>query len=293
VRVQKEGHTPSNHGDFVDAVLRQVADLAAQGDYAGAGGALAQALAEEDAAHRARKSRLRDSAAEVAMLEGDADAAAGHLIARADLDAGGRADLNDLRALQDRYHAKGRDRGTALDLEIAIALARLYHTRARTEDERGAALNDLGNSRAILGDRESDPARLEAAIAAFRAALDEMPRDRVPLDWAATQQNLGNALRTLGARESGTARLEDARAAFRAALEEWTRDRVPLQWAMGQGNLAGLECAFFDKTGEPAHLDQAEGHARAAREVFVAAGASQYVGMIDNTLAAITERRGG
>ena len=74
-------------------------------------------------------------------------------------------------------------------------------------------------------------ARLEEAVAAYRAALEERTRERVPLDWATTQNNLGNALTTLGERESGTARLEEAVAAYRAALEELTRERVPLVWA--------------------------------------------------------------
>ena len=56
-------------------------------------------------------------------------------------------------------------------------------------------------------------------------------RERVPLDWATTQNNLGIALWSLGERESGTARLEEAVAAYRAALEERTRERVPLDWA--------------------------------------------------------------
>ena len=74
-------------------------------------------------------------------------------------------------------------------------------------------------------------------MTAYRAALEEWTRDRVPLQWATTQNNLGTALETLGARESGTARLEEAVAAYRAALEERTRDRVPLDWAMTQNNL--------------------------------------------------------
>jgi hypothetical protein len=49
----------------------------------------------------------------------------------------------------------------------------------------------------------------------------EYPRDRVPLDWATTQNNLGLALWTLGERESGTARLEEAVAAFRASSARW------------------------------------------------------------------------
>ena len=53
---------------------------------------------------------------------------------------------------------------------------------------------------------------------AYRAALEERTRERVPLDWAATQNNLGLALWTLGERESGTTRIEEAVQAFRAAL---------------------------------------------------------------------------
>ena len=45
-----------------------------------------------------------------------------------------------------------------------------------------------------LGERESGTARLEEAVAAYRAALEERTRERVPLRWAATQNNLGNAL---------------------------------------------------------------------------------------------------
>src|SRR5215471_19329414 len=65
---------------------------------------------------------------------------------------------------------------------------------------------------------------------AYRAALEEMTRDRVPLDWAWTQNNLGNALRTLGERGSGTARLGEAVAAFDACLTvvetDWPAERM-------------------------------------------------------------------
>ena len=90
---------------------------------------------------------------------------------------------------------------------------------------------NLGAALWTLGARESGTARLEEAVGAYRAALEEYTRERVPLDWAMTQMNLGNALRTVGERESGTARLEEAVGAYRAALEEYTRERVPLDWA--------------------------------------------------------------
>ena len=88
-----------------------------------------------------------------------------------------------------------------------------------------------------LGQRETGTGRLDEAVAAYRDALKERTRDRVPLDWAMTQMNLGNALRTLGERETGTAHLDEAVAAYRDALKERTRDRVPLDWAMTQAIL--------------------------------------------------------
>jgi hypothetical protein len=54
--------------------------------------------------------------------------------------------------------------------------------------------DNLGNALQTLGERESGTARLEEAVAAYRAALEERRRDQVPLDWAGTQKNLGTAL---------------------------------------------------------------------------------------------------
>ena len=96
---------------------------------------------------------------------------------------------------------------------------------------------NLGLALWTLGKRESGTARLEEAVEAYRDALKERTRERVPLDWATTQTNLGLALWTLGERESGTARLEEAVEAYRDALKEYTRERVPLDWAMTQNNL--------------------------------------------------------
>jgi hypothetical protein len=62
----------------------------------------------------------------------------------------------------------------------------------------------------VLGERENGTAPLDEALLAYRAALEEMTRERVPLQWAGTQMNLGTTLQTLGQRESGTGRLEEA-----------------------------------------------------------------------------------
>ena len=77
---------------------------------------------------------------------------------------------------------------------------------------------NLGNALQTLGARESGTARLEEAVAAYRTALEEYTRERVPLNWAMTQHNFATALSTPGERESGTARLEEAVMAWKACL---------------------------------------------------------------------------
>jgi tetratricopeptide (TPR) repeat protein len=98
--------------------------------------------------------------------------------------------------------------------------------------------------------------------------LQERTRERVPLDWAMTQNNLGNALQTLGARESGTARLEEAVASYRAALQERTRERVPLQWATTQNNLGNALMRLGERESGTARLEEAVAAYRAALEIL-------------------------
>src|ERR1700734_3105063 len=62
-------------------------------------------------------------------------------------------------------------------------------------------------------------ASLEQAVAAYRAALNENTRDRVPLEWARTQMNLGNALERLGERKKSAKDMEEAVESMRGAVE--------------------------------------------------------------------------
>ena len=78
---------------------------------------------------------------------------------------------------------------------------------------------NLGTALAALARHEGGPMHLEEAVVAFRLALDERTRERVPVDWAMAQLNLGNALMELGEGEEGTERLEEAVAVLRGALE--------------------------------------------------------------------------
>ena len=96
---------------------------------------------------------------------------------------------------------------------------------------------NLGNALQELGEQDSGTERLEEAVAAYRAALEERTRERVPLGWAATQNNLGNTLRTLGEREGDKARIEEAVAAYRGALEVFEAAQASDFAAVARDNL--------------------------------------------------------
>jgi hypothetical protein len=62
-----------------------------------------------------------------------------------------------------------------------------------------------------LGERESGTARLEEAVAAFRAALEERTRERVPLDWATSTGSQGEAPHATQCRSQGAGGLQGPR----------------------------------------------------------------------------------
>jgi hypothetical protein len=62
----------------------------------------------------------------------------------------------------------------------------------------------------VLSERGDDGALL-SAVEAYKAALEERTRDRVPLEWAETQTKLGAALRVLGAHSGDDAKLQARR----------------------------------------------------------------------------------
>jgi tetratricopeptide (TPR) repeat protein len=136
-------------------------------------------------------------------------------------------------------------------------LARDDWPRERAPLEWAATQHALGVALRTLGERESDAARLEAAVAALHEALKERTRERAPPEWAATQNDLGRALWRLGERESGTAQLEQAVAAFRDALKERTRENAPLEWATTQHYLGAALRALGERASAPAQLEEA------------------------------------
>lgn len=133
-------------------------------------------------------------------------------------------------------------------------------------DALGWFLYDRAKERYEHGRDRGDNAALLMAIATWRATLEELTRNRVPLDWAMAQNALGTALSALGERENGRARLKEAVAAHRTALKERIRERVPLDWAQTQNNLGVALSALGERESGTARLEEAVSAISAALE---------------------------
>ncbi|HEX5747415.1 MAG TPA: tetratricopeptide repeat protein [Archangium sp.] len=199
----------------------------------------------------------------------------------------------DLQAVQGRFAAE----------KLKPLVEKVRHLLESSEGQ-GWSVETRASMRVLLADAllrmgtyAGEGQELVAAVAAYRAALAERPRDREPLAWARTQNNLGLVLATLGSKERSRARLEEAVGAFRAALEERTRERGPLEWAQAQNNLA-LALTTLGKTGEggAARLEEAVVAHRAALEALPRKREPLYWARIQNelgmTLRLLGERQG-
>ena len=149
---------------------------------------------------------LRDAAAAALQGAPDHDLARAKLeearqLVRAKREAVARvlADQQREEAALVREQAAGRGRPAALRRGRAAAIERPPACcRRRTATSAGRISSTPGCAGPTRAATSATTPALERAIAAYRAALQERTRERVPLDWAMTQNNLGNALWTLG-----------------------------------------------------------------------------------------------
>jgi tetratricopeptide (TPR) repeat protein len=248
---------------------------------------LERLLALEDAAIEERLIQAAKTAAQrgtVAMARLRYREAADHYQSAAKRigSANGDDAINYLMLAVNALHLQGADFGDKAALDDAITKLRDLltmgtHEReplksARIQNELGNALKargmlEDGNEGALGGGgpRKKDK-WLREAIVAFRAALEEYTHERMPLNWAATQNNLGNALLALGWEEIGTERIEEAVLAFRAALKEYTHERMPRNWAITQNNLGNALLNLGLREGGTKRIEEAVLAFRAALE---------------------------
>ena len=139
---------PSNLDAQVQAVLDKVRSRAATGDLAGANTALdaffADLVDKETEIIQAKLAGHR--AGELIARQANNPArAADHVLARLALDAPGDM-FAALRTLRQEWFETGRDKGLRFESEVAISLAEITLSHAKTANSRGVALNDLGTA---------------------------------------------------------------------------------------------------------------------------------------------------
>lgn len=142
-----------------------------------------------------------------------------------------------------------------------------------SDDAKGSIFSAAGRTFESYGNRVGDMVALNEAVETYRATLEVLTRDRVPLDWARAENSLGHALFTLGTRESGTSRLEEALEAYRAALEERRLEVVPYDWADTERNLGQALFRLGEREPGSVLFDKAAAAYRAALEVQTRAAA--------------------
>ena len=71
------------------------------------------------------------------------------------------------------------------------------------------ALNNLGNTLLVLGERETGTARFEEAVTIYHAALEKVSRESDPYFWDAIKHNLDVALQRLHERGNDSESMSD------------------------------------------------------------------------------------
>lgn len=231
-RLERESKLPSNSGDQITRVLAELSRLNGENRLDDGASVVMDAFERLEA----ERARLIEIGLEQDILRRNVEGTAKWVVRRVLAEhAVGRFDA--LRAEQDRWYERGRDKGLNFDLEVSVHLARAALDHATNAADRGEAHNNLGISLKKLGEHLGQGEMLEEAASAYRAALTEwtLAEDRV--NWAAAKNNLANLLRTLGERRGDENLLEQAIDAYRAVMMERSRKKVPLDWALAQNNL--------------------------------------------------------
>jgi tetratricopeptide (TPR) repeat protein len=210
---------------------------------------------------------------DVALTERRFEEAAGLFAQAADyVPPGHAADYGGyLRRERLALYQQGDERGDDEALRNCIEVfgrALIYHPRSQMPLEWADTQNDLAVSLEMLGENEHDIARLEQAVAAYHAVLEEWKEERFPVEWAGAQSNLCLALSHLGQFKNRTDIIQEAVERCHAALREMTHTRDPIQLAKTLNNLGLALLELGERDLETTRLQEAVAAYGAALGVF-------------------------
>ena len=176
----------------------------------------------------------------------------------------------------DRFSAAGRFLLSVASYQKAL----LGWSREKVPAQWAVAQGNLANAYRALAftapDTKMALGYYTEAEKAQRAALEELTRERGPLQWAITTMNLGRTLYLRADRtedpSSKAGLLAQASKLYRDSLQELTKDGVPLQFAIANVNLgqSALTLAHLEKDQAKVVrlIGEAEAAQRAALDVY-------------------------
>ena len=176
-------------------------------------------------------------------------------------------------------------------VSIIIVLVKIFSIQGKLEKIEEITKRATQNYE--LGIQKGDNEALGKATTLLREVTVSLGRERLPLQWAMTQNNLGAALAALGGRERSTGRLEEAIGIYRSVLEKLTRRRVPLDWAATQNNLGKAFASLGERESGTASLQRAVQAYEAALLERTRERVPLDWAMTQNNLGAVTRRSFG
>jgi tetratricopeptide (TPR) repeat protein len=135
-----------------------------------------------------------------------------------------------------------------------------------TQNRLGSAYQDLAKWQSF----GEAMASLQAALTAYRNALDVYTKESHPQEWAMVRSNIGNASENAqalatGVSEEFTAQFQrEAVKAYQDALQVYTKESLPQRWASTQQNLGNV----YAKAGEGLSGAKAVDHLRTAIKAY-------------------------
>ena len=166
--------------------------------------------------------------------------------------------------------------GQRLDAKELLQLAGETYSRAlgsMPEEEqglhRGMVQKNLGCVLAMTTERTRDASQQRTAADAMRAAIEMIPRQTLPREWATAQNRLGQTLYRLHMADSAadSSLLSEAITAFRAAVQVYTRVEAPERWADVMNSYAQATQVLGGQMHDPVVLQRAVNACRSALEV--------------------------
>ena len=160
--IAKAARTPHQEA-FAREILARAAGAAKRGEFDAASRTLDEALDElggwqaaSDPLLITLRQSLLEAGAGLDLLRRDPAAVAMRIEAIAAIDAAESPVWSaKYKARQDAFYEEGEAQGICLPLQVAIEMARRMRTSARSADQRGTALNLLGNALTRAGECES------------------------------------------------------------------------------------------------------------------------------------------